>query len=300
MFDTGSANIWVPSSKCNIEACRKHAKYVPENSLTYEATDEDFFIKYGTGRVEGYQSYDKITVWIFFLLHPSWGFPFDLILSFKVAGISILHQVFGAVVKLSEIFKNLKFDGIFGLAFQDIAANGAQTAIDNMKKQGLIKKRVFSIRMDRDDQPKGGVLIIGGVDEDLFVPPMRYIPILSGGFWRIFIKSITETSNTIDICPNGCNAILDSGTSLMAGPRKVVQALNEHILNATYSKKTKNYILDCSRLPNMPDIIITIQDQPYVLTPYDYVLQVSAFSTRYIRKRTKLTFKKFYKLLSII
>lgn len=195
---------------------------------------------------------------------------------FKVAGIDILHQVFGEVVELSEIFTKLKFDGIFGLAFQAIAANGAETAIDNMKKQKLIERRVFSIRMDCDDQPTGGQLIIGGVDEDLFVPPMRYIPILSGGFWRILLDSITESSNSIDICPNGCNAIIDTGTSLIAGPREAVQALNKHILQATYSEKTKNYILDCSRLPNMPNIIITIQRQPYVLTPYDYVLQVSA------------------------
>lgn len=200
----------------------------------------------------------------------------NFILIFKVAGISILHQVFGQVVELSAIFKNLKFDGIFGLAFQTIAANGAKTAIDNMKEQNLIKRRVFSFRMNHYDQATGGELIIGGVDEDLFVAPMRYIPILSGGYWRIFIESITESSDSIDICPNGCNAILDSGTSLIAGPRKVVQALNEHILGATYSEKTKNYILKCSRLPKMPNIVIKIQGQPYVLTPYDYVLQVSA------------------------
>lgn len=67
MFDTGSANIWVPSAKCINDACQKHAKYVSEESHGYEATDEHFFIKYGTGRVEGYQSYDTVTVSIIFI-----------------------------------------------------------------------------------------------------------------------------------------------------------------------------------------------------------------------------------------
>lgn len=184
--------------------------------------------------------------------------------------------MFGEVVhQPGKTFTKLKFDGIFGMAFQEIAANGAETAIDNMKNQHLINKRVFSIRMNRDYDDTGGELIIGGADVDLFVPPLRYYEILNGGFWRLSIDDITETSNTIHICPRGCNAILDTGTSLIAGPRHVVDALHKHILHASYSKVTNNYILDCSRLPQMPNITFTIQGYPYVLTPHDYVLQVS-------------------------
>lgn len=181
--------------------------------------------------------------------------------------------MFGQVVEPSPIFIALKFDGLFGLGFPEIAANEADSPIDNMKRQKLINKRVFSFQMNRDD---GGVLIIGGVDESLFIPPLRYIPILDGGFWRIAVDSIFESSNTIDISPYGCNVILDTGTSLIAAPRKVVDDLHEHILKAKYSERTKNFVFDCSRIPIMPNITFTIHGQPYVLTPPDYVLKVSA------------------------
>lgn len=182
--------------------------------------------------------------------------------------------MFGEVVQPSSTFTKLKFDGLFGLGFQEIAANEAVSPIDNMKSQKLINKRVFSFQINRDDD--GGELIIGGVDESLFIPPLRYIPILDGGFWRIAVDGIFESSNTVDICPHGCNVILDTGTSLIAAPRKVVEDLNKYILKAEYSEKTKNFVFDCSRLPNMPNITITIQGQPYVLTSYHYTLQVSA------------------------
>lgn len=182
--------------------------------------------------------------------------------------------MFGEAVNPSETFARLKIDGLFGLGFKELAASGAESPIDNMKIQKLIKKRVFSIRMNRDDASTGGELIIGGVAKDLFEPPMQYVPILLGGFWRISIDHITETSNTIDICPNGCTAILDSGTSLIAGSSDVVNRINKQILKATYDKETKSYVLDCSRLAHMPDITITIQGKPYVLTPNDYVLTV--------------------------
>lgn len=176
---------------------------------------------------------------------------------------------------MSKEFSKLKFDGIFGLAFQQIAECHAESAIDNMKKQNLINRRVFSLRIHSDVEETQSELIIGGVDEGSYWPPLRYHPILDGGYWRLFLDHITETSNTIEICPNGCNAIVDTGTSLMAAPWKVVDALNTKIMQAKYSEITKNFVLDCERLPLLPNITISIDSQPYVLTPYDYVLKVS-------------------------
>lgn len=175
----------------------------------------------------------------------------------------------------SDTFTNLKFDGLFGLALPDIAANGVASPIDNMKRQNLIHQRVFSFRINRDDQETGGELVIGGIDHDLYIPPLRYVPILDGGFWRIAIDTITETSNKCAICPAGCFAILDTGTSLIAAPKSVVDDLHENILKAKYSPRTKNFVLDCESLPNLPNITITIHGHSYVLTPYDYVLKVS-------------------------
>lgn len=54
VFDTGSANLWVPSVDCGSIACRLHAQYNPADSSTAQVTRNPFEIVYGTGAVSGY------------------------------------------------------------------------------------------------------------------------------------------------------------------------------------------------------------------------------------------------------
>lgn len=56
IFDTGSANLWVPSKHCSSIACFLHNKYNAEESSTYQANGTKYAILYGSGAVEGYIS----------------------------------------------------------------------------------------------------------------------------------------------------------------------------------------------------------------------------------------------------
>ncbi|KAG1717676.1 putative aspartyl-proteinase [Suillus lakei] len=62
ILDTGSSNLWVPSSKCTSNACKSHAKYDSSASFTYKANGSEFSIKYGSGSMEGYVSQDVLGV----------------------------------------------------------------------------------------------------------------------------------------------------------------------------------------------------------------------------------------------
>ena len=58
VFDTGSSNLWVPSSKCkgfNI-ACLLHRRYTSTMSSTYAKVGKPFSIRYGSGSMEGFIS----------------------------------------------------------------------------------------------------------------------------------------------------------------------------------------------------------------------------------------------------
>jgi hypothetical protein len=65
IFDTGSANLWVPKVGCthcgNPFFGRKH-KYDHETSTTYTVDGGDFEITYGSGSVKGYFSIDGVTL----------------------------------------------------------------------------------------------------------------------------------------------------------------------------------------------------------------------------------------------
>lgn len=56
IFDTGSANFWVPSKHCNSIACFLHPRYDSEMSSTYRANGTKYAIRYGSGAVEGFIS----------------------------------------------------------------------------------------------------------------------------------------------------------------------------------------------------------------------------------------------------
>lgn len=62
ILDTGSSNLWVPSTRCKSIACYLHAKYSAEDSSTYKANGTEFKIQYGTGSLEGVISNDVMTI----------------------------------------------------------------------------------------------------------------------------------------------------------------------------------------------------------------------------------------------
>nr|XP_034979914.1 embryonic pepsinogen-like isoform X1 [Zootoca vivipara]XP_034979915.1 embryonic pepsinogen-like isoform X2 [Zootoca vivipara] len=249
VFDTGSSNLWVPSVYCSSPACRKHQRFNPSWSSTFQSTQQTISIQYGTGSMEGYLGYDTV----------------------KVSGLSVSDQPFG--LSSSEpgiIFLYSEFDGILGLGYPNIAVDEVTPVFDNMVEQGLVQQNLFSVYLNRE--ASGSMVIFGGVDHSYFTGPINWIPVTQEGYWQIAVDSILVNGQTI-ACSGGCQAIVDTGTSLLAGPGYEISKL-QNAIGATAAQYGQ-YDIDCSNLPDMPDVVFVINGIQYPLTPSAYTNQVT-------------------------
>jgi phytepsin len=213
IFDTGSSNMWVPSGKCYFSvACFFHSKYNAAQSSSYKKNGKAAAIRYGTGAISGYFSNDNV----------------------KVGDLVVKDQEFIEATREPGVtFLVAKFDGILGLGFQEISVGNAVPVWYNMIKQGLIKEPVFSFWLNRNvGEEEGGEIVFGGVDRNHYKGKHTYVPVTQKGYWQFDMGDVLIGDKPTGYCTDGCAAIADSGTSLLAGPTTVVTMIN-HAIGAT-------------------------------------------------------------------
>ncbi|CAM8887601.1 unnamed protein product [Rhodiola kirilowii] len=210
IFDTGSSNLWVPSSKCYFSVpCYFHAKYKSSQSRTYKKNGTEAAIQYGTGAISGFYSSDSVTVGDLVIKNQ------DFIEATKEPGVTFLAA---------------KFDGILGLGFKEISVGGSVPVWYNMVKQGLVKEQVFSFWMNRNvEDEEGGEIVFGGVDPKHFKGKHTYVPVTQKGYWQFDMGEVLIGDKATGYCGKGCSAIADSGTSLLTGPTSVITMINHEI-----------------------------------------------------------------------
>ncbi|CAL5341036.1 unnamed protein product [Camellia sinensis] len=226
IFDTGSSNLWIPSSKCIFSiACLFHPKYKHSKSKSYHKIGKSIAIHYGSGSVSGFLSQDNV----------------------KVGSLVVKDQVFMEAKKEGSLsFVVAQFDGILGLGFQEISVGDVVPLWYNMMEQGLIKEKVFSFWLNRNPDAKdGGEIVFGGVDAKHFKGQHTYVPVTEKGYWQFEMDDFLIANRSTGFCKGGCAAIVDSGTSLLAGPTTVVTQINHAIgAEGVISMECKEIVAD--------------------------------------------------------
>jgi cathepsin D len=194
-FDTGSSDLWVPSSNCTSSICAHKKRYNAGASSTSHHQPGHFSIQYGDGStVSGPIFTDTV----------------------KVAGIKATNQYFSPVTTLSSAFANDPIDGILGLAFPALANLHKPPFFFTAKAEGTIKKNLFSFKLAKT----GSELFLGGANPTKYVGAIEYHKLsASNGFWQIGSAKAKVNGVT---AVSGFQTIIDSGTTIMYGPPSAV------------------------------------------------------------------------------
>ncbi|XP_029770866.1 pepsin A [Suricata suricatta] len=248
IFDTGSSNLWVPSVYCNSPACANHNRFNPQQSSTYQATSQPVSIAYGTGSMTGILGYDTV----------------------QVGGVADTNQIFGlSETEPGSFLYYAPFDGILGLAYPQISASGATPVFDNMWNEGLVSQDLFSVYLSGNDQ-SGSVVMFGGIDSSYYTGNLNWVPVSVEGYWQITVDSITMNGESI-ACNGGCEAIVDTGTSLLSGPTNAIANIQNDI--GASQNSYGQMVISCSAINELPDIVFTINGYEYPLPASAYILQ---------------------------
>uniref|UniRef100_A0A8B9P428 pepsin A n=1 Tax=Apteryx owenii TaxID=8824 RepID=A0A8B9P428_APTOW len=209
-----------------------HNRFNPAGSSTSESTNESLSIQ-GTGSMTGF-GYDTVGI--------------------RQRCLSLFNQIFElSQTEPGDFFYCTPSDDILGLAFPSIASPGATPVFDNM----MIRAR---------DGPSGSFVMFGGTDYSYTSGGLTWIPRSAEGYWQITMDSIS-TSEEILACASSCQAIIDTGTSLLAGPSNAVADI-QYALGAN-----SNGEISCDSISSMPDIIFNLNGNAFSVPTSSYILQ---------------------------
>ncbi|KAF9207536.1 hypothetical protein BGZ49_000207 [Haplosporangium sp. Z 27] len=248
VFDTGSSDLWIPSSKCLEEGCLTHQRFNGKKSSSYISSDppKSFEIEYGTGDVAGVISEDIVTI----------------------GGISSKNSIrFAESLTTSTLFGRAVFDGVFGLAYQEMSSSGELPPFLAMIEQNVLKRGMFGFFMSNGK----GELSLGGYDgSKVKNNKVQWSKVVQKGYWEIRMDKVKSGKN--DFLTDSVHAIVDTGTTQIIMPEDLARHIHSKVLPGARHIHDGIYSLPCNH-KNMPNVQFQIGGETFDVPPSLYTLQ---------------------------
>uniref|UniRef100_A0A7S1SAQ6 Peptidase A1 domain-containing protein n=1 Tax=Alexandrium catenella TaxID=2925 RepID=A0A7S1SAQ6_ALECA len=250
IFDTGSSNLWVPAvaPEKKVPAAAPehspHSLYDPRRSSTHEATGQEFELLYGQGGVSGYWCRDDIAI----------------------GSLTLDNFTFGEATDTKELrgYPRANFDGILGLGFRALSEDNLPTALMALAESAQLDDMVFGFHLPWKGH---GELVIGGVDPEHYVGNFSFVDLSHASYWAVALDAV-KLGGYMSLTRSR-NAIIDSGTSLIAGPASQVEALAA-MMGAVRMRAA--YTVACKEAESLPALAFTIGGKDYSLSAADLIV----------------------------
>jgi cathepsin D len=262
IFDTGSSIAWVPGKACESAGCRAHKKFDCEQSSTCQSTENGMQLAYGTGQMAGRLDYDKFC----------FGADDNTLCLEKQAFLESVQEP-------GPTFAMAKFDGLVGMGYDALAAKGMTTPFSQLMKSDKCEEKVFAFYMNKekktDEETVGGEMTLCGLDANHYTGDLLYVPVTRKAYWQFTVDSVEVNAEKFS---TDFEAIADTGTSLITGPKEIVDKLNRAV-SADQNPMNGQWMIDCKNLDSMPTVTFKIAGKPFSLTPDQYVMKVKPIAT---------------------
>ncbi|KAF9123418.1 Type I transmembrane sorting receptor [Mortierella sp. 14UC] len=223
-FDTGSADIWLPSSSCKTQACIAHTRYNAASSSTYRKDGRLWEITYGDGSsANGILASEMV----------------------NVGGIQV-RQTIGLATNESAEFSTSPEDGLFGLGFSTIeSVPGVKTFMDNAIAAKAVALPVVSAYLPslRRNGGKDGHYLFGAIDDTKFTGNLTYVPVTQKGYWQVTVEDVSYTGQSLNQTAEG---IVDTGSTLIMVSDAVASSIHKHVKGSAYSQDFQGWLVPCS------------------------------------------------------
>ncbi|NXC92170.1 RENI protein, partial [Cercotrichas coryphoeus] len=242
VFDTGSANLWVPSYKCSplYSACVSHSRYDSSKSRTYIANGTGFAIRYGTGSVKGVLSQDIVMETQ--SSRPPTASPWCPSVSPGVPG-PLCHPQDVPPGSCPHVAPRCPR---CSSCWQSLVPVAAPSGAGNFGERGIA--------------PFPGRGFWGKGSH--FLPGHPSLCRVSVGAELLF-------------CREGCSVAVDTGASYISGPAGPVSVLMKAIGASEVAEG--EYVVDCEQVPQLPNISFHLGGKVYGLSGPAYVLRQSQY-----------------------
>lgn len=139
-----------------------------------------------------------------------------------------------------------------------------------MMAQGSAQSPIFSFYLRKGaDGKSGGHMTLGGYDPRDFIGNIVWLSVIDRAYWLVKLDSASVGGRTVS---QASEAILDTGTSLIACPKAVAQRINQLIGGVSMGDGMN--VVSCSRIRTLPIIKIKLGGYAtFSLRPTDYIIQ---------------------------
>jgi len=172
-------------------------------------------------------------------------------------------------------FIQLPFDGIFGLGLAGLSAGPNFNFVSRMKLNSTIQDPTFAFFLRDLNLDEDSEVTFGGFKRNRLASELTWLPMPKDeahqkGYWLVTMRDVYANGKPLKMCDDGsahprCQVAMDTGTSLMMGPREPVEGLHDDVMN-----------LDgCMALKDLPTLRFEMDAEAggsfdIVLAPEDY------------------------------